>query len=339
MISVIIYIFINLQNLQLYGTQTQTPSRSPLFVDFSASWWYPHLMTCLSPVEILNPNYGLLPYAGRTMFVPCGKCSACLSQRRQMWSFRLQQEEKYSDSAFFVTLTYDDAHVPDRVNKEDVQKFLKRFRKRISPHRVRYFLVSEYGEQFGRPHYHMLLFNYPFDRDTLINDLKVTWQLCDPLQFDYPDVVGDVTPNSISYVCKYALANIISDNPDDHCFMLCSRRPGIGLQFLSPAMVNYLKMHLGDQVKEEGGVSLNLPRYYEKAFTPMEKIRLKVNRALKSHDREYYRRLEHSLVNPSIDYDIYIMQQGSDFDRKVRSKLKNGINQQTDYGKITEEYL
>lgn len=262
------------------------------------------------------------------MFVPCGKCTACLSQKRQAWSFRLQQEMKHSSSAYFITLTYDDDHVPERVNKEDVQKFLKRFRKSIHPFRVRYFAVSEYGEKHGRPHYHLLLFNYPGSVDMLRQELKDTWKLCAPEQFDMDGSVGTVTPASISYVCKYCLANIISDNPDDKCFMLCSRRPGIGLQFLTSAMSRYLRDHVGEMVKEEGGVSLNLPRYYERVYSPQERIKLQIMRSLRAHENEDARRKLHNLENPAISYEKYSDQQAAEFDRRIRSKLKNGINQQ-----------
>lgn len=327
MISVIINILITLNSLQ-YGTKkTLPPPQAPRF-DISSAWWYPAVMRCLSPVEILNPNYGLLPYAGRTMFVPCGKCSACLSQKRQAWSFRLQQEMKHSSSAYFVTLTYDDDHVPEKVQKEDVQKFLKRFRKSIHPFRIRYFAVAEYGERHGRPHYHILIFNYPLGMDSLREELKHTWQLCSPDQFDLEGSVGSVTPASISYVCKYCLANIFSDNPDDRTFMLCSRRPGIGLQFLTPAMSRYLKTHLSDQVKEIGGTPLNLPRYYERVFSPEERIKMQIKRSVRAHQSESTRRMLHNLENPAISYEEYTKQQGEDFDRKIRSKLKNGINQQ-----------
>lgn len=325
---VIINIILTLISLQ-YGTKkTHSPWPSPPRIDISPSWWYPHIMRCLSPVEILNPNHGLLPYAGRTMFVPCGKCTACLSQKRQAWSFRLQQEMKHSTSAYFITLTYDDDHVPERVKKEDVQKFLKRFRKSIAPFRIRYFLVAEYGETHGRPHYHLLLFNYPGGVDTLRQELKETWKLCAPEQFDMADSVGTVTPSSISYVCKYCLANVFSDNPDDRTFMLCSRRPGIGLQFLTPAMSSYLKDHIGEMVKEEGGIPLNLPRYYERVFTPQERIKMRIVRAVRAHENENARRMLHKLENPAISYEEYTMQEAEEFDRRIRSKLKNGINQQ-----------
>lgn len=44
--------------------------------------------------------------------VPCGKCILCQKKRRADWSFRLQQEFNHSDSAFFITLTYNDLYLP-----------------------------------------------------------------------------------------------------------------------------------------------------------------------------------------------------------------------------------
>lgn len=54
---------------------------------------------------------------GRTIPVPCGKCPACLKRRTSNWSFRLMQEYKVSDSAHFITLTYDTNFVPITKNR------------------------------------------------------------------------------------------------------------------------------------------------------------------------------------------------------------------------------
>lgn len=47
--------------------------------------------------------------------LPCGKCFACQCSKRFAWAFRLYQEFKASAASAFVTLTYDDLHVPDSV--------------------------------------------------------------------------------------------------------------------------------------------------------------------------------------------------------------------------------
>lgn len=52
--------------------------------------------------------------SGRTIPVPCGRCCACLSRRRQAWAKRLVDEslDERCIHAFGITLTYDSKHVP-----------------------------------------------------------------------------------------------------------------------------------------------------------------------------------------------------------------------------------
>ena len=63
--------------------------------------------------------------------IPCGKCPECLTHYSYEWSLRIMLEAKYNPPAAFITLTYDDVHVPKdgQLHKEDFQKFMKRFRK------------------------------------------------------------------------------------------------------------------------------------------------------------------------------------------------------------------
>lgn len=73
------------------------------------------------------------------------------------------EASQYKENAF-LTLTYAPENLPlahgqiPTLRKSDAQKFLKRLRKRLEPHRIRYFLVGEYGDQSGRPHYHAAIF-------------------------------------------------------------------------------------------------------------------------------------------------------------------------------------
>lgn len=60
----------------------------------------------------------------------------------------------------FVTLTYRDEEMPEPpdVSKDELQRFFKRLRRRIEPRRLRYYACGEYGEKYGRPHYHAAIF-------------------------------------------------------------------------------------------------------------------------------------------------------------------------------------
>lgn len=172
------------------------------------------------------------------IFVPCGKCEECRERKRQDWSRRIVVENFLHDSSSFVTFTYDDKHLPNppKCSKSHVQKFLKRFRNVFRDYGIlvkdfKYFIVSEYGEKFGRPHYHGVLFGVDFrqlcwrPRLVSIKDkypiysseiLEEIWSH-GFVSFDI------VTPSSVAYVTKYVTKNT-SDN-----FKLYSR--GLGKRF------------------------------------------------------------------------------------------------------------
>lgn len=95
--------------------------------------------------------------------VPCGQCLECRLQQTRVWADRCVLEAKQWEHNYFVTLTYDDYHIPPNGSlvKRDYQLFLKKLRK-IFPG-FRYLLSGEYGTQTLRPHYHLILFNLPLD--------------------------------------------------------------------------------------------------------------------------------------------------------------------------------
>lgn len=115
---------------------------------------------------------------GKYNAIPCGKCPKCVARKISGWSFRMMQEERVADSAYFITLTYNDDNVPITKNgnltlrKRDCQLFLKRLRRShdrmgftaaagYKP--LKYYLAGEYGSKTYRPHYHLILFNAQLD--------------------------------------------------------------------------------------------------------------------------------------------------------------------------------
>lgn len=110
--------------------------------------------------------------AGRTF--GCGQCLPCRINRRRIWSGRIQLEAaQYADNVF-LTLTYADEFLP-RLPKgglptlvpTHLKSFMHRVRTRarrsadLSHRHVRFFAVGEYGDLTQRPHYHVVLFNFP----------------------------------------------------------------------------------------------------------------------------------------------------------------------------------
>ena len=133
-------------------------------------------------------------------------------------------------------------------SQSDVQKFLKRLRRRLEydchgllvgvskeARQFRYFICSEYGPKTFRPHYHGLLwFSDSRTADAVLECyLHESWQLCNPRNIDCQRVVS----NASSYVSKYITANTslpaVLKLPDFHSFFLRSSRPAIGGGFFS----------------------------------------------------------------------------------------------------------
>lgn len=222
------------------------------------------------------------------MDLPCGKCFECLHNRRQEWTTRLIAEHQTSSSSCFLTLTYTDQNIPygdDRPTlcKRDLQLFLKRLRrdleynwciisengesvlkrlKRRSNYKmlkIRYFAVGEYGSRTSRPHYHMILFNYPFNIRLKSDNILFT-KLVRRAWKNGNIHIGTTTEKSIGYTAGYLFGKGDDvEGRQDH-FMLCSRRGGIGFKYLED---NFDK--LSEKVSTEIMIKGNkrvMPKYY-----------------------------------------------------------------------------
>jgi len=70
----------------------------------------------------------------------------------------------FSTVSLFVTLTYDDDHLffadgsNPVLNFKDLRDYFKRVRKENKSLKFKYFAVGEYGEKYGRPHFHFIAF-------------------------------------------------------------------------------------------------------------------------------------------------------------------------------------
>ena len=109
---------------------------------------------CITPFQVRDK------ITNQWMALPCGKCPNCMKRRTSGWSFRLIKEGDISETALFVTLTYNTKYVPMSKNgfmtldKSAVQLFMKRLRKNSS-RKLKYYAIGEYGGKRSRPHYHL----------------------------------------------------------------------------------------------------------------------------------------------------------------------------------------
>lgn len=220
-------------------------------------------MVCTSPYPVKRAS-------GSNMYVPCGHCIACRIQRTSQWSLRLMNELMYWDNkAVFLTLTYDDEHLPKdlSLHKDDLQRFFKRLRRDID-FPVKYYACGEYGDLTFRPHYHAIVFGLPYDKNgrQLVKD---NWTMCDSLRFDFDNRkkkeqgFAPVSPDDIRYVCGYIQKKYNGKKAEDLYgdklppFSLSSR--GLGLRY---ALDN--KQKIADGEITFRGYPVSIPRYYLK---------------------------------------------------------------------------
>lgn len=173
--------------------------------------------------------------------VPCGKCEICRSNNRLEWQYRLRIHLKYCNNMpMFVTLTYDDAHLPmidgvPTVYRPDFSQFLKAYKRKygLTNDKFQYFGCSEYGDLFGRPHGHLLLFGddalyQAFMKDSSLANKRIE----DVWQRGHVDV-GIAGYDGMAYVTKYVLKANPADyeGPANRPFTIASK--GLGMNYLN----------------------------------------------------------------------------------------------------------
>lgn len=138
--------------------------------------------------------------------VPCGQCIGCRLERSRQWAVRCMCEAQLYDHNVFVTLTYE-GDVNPSLNYSDFQAFMRRVR--YAKPGVRFYMCGEYGGNYGRPHFHALLFNCWFSPRVVIRQLDSGFTLyrSPELEALWPhgfSSIGDVSLQSAGYVARYA---------------------------------------------------------------------------------------------------------------------------------------
>ncbi len=263
---------------------------------------------------MFNPSKG---YVDRPLMIPCGQCIGCRLERSRQWAIRCTHEASLHEHNSFVTLTYNQASLPENgsLSKRHFQLFMKRLRKQYGPG-IRFYGCGEYGEKLGRPHYHVCLFNFdPPDKvafkKTRDGQILYTSLSLDEIWGLGFTLTGSVTFQSAAYVARYIIKKINGAESSQHYdtvdpdtgevtqellpeFTTMSRRPGIG---------NYWLKKFQSDIYDHDFVVINSkkmrpPRYYDKQFelTNSEEFdTLKRNRkrgALKHADNNTRARLE-----------------------------------------------
>lgn len=186
----------------------------------------------------------------------------------------------------FITLTYNPENLPPRgsLNHRDFQLFMKRLREYLyrihGINRVAFYMCGEYGENFSRPHYHLILFGFDFTHDRVIQSRKrgnVLYQseTLNKLWGHGFASIGAVTYQSAKYCARYVMKKITGDRAKDHYkrvdtetgeiykidpeYQKMSLRPAIGRGFFEA----YNEDIYPDDFVVIDGKKVRSPRYYD----------------------------------------------------------------------------
>lgn len=219
-------------------------------------------MLCSSPVTVTGLGV-----------VGCGQCIPCRINKRREWVHRLMLEgSQYEDNAF-ITLTYDEEHLPYVAGPQlpgdthlatlipkHLQDWLKRFRKAVEPLKVRYYAAAEYGDATERPHFHIAMFNFPScSWGQTRTHKQYCCASCDLVRSTWGMgniYLGTLEETSMNYVAGYVLKKL-TNKFDDRLrgrhpeFARMSLRPGIGADAMHDAASTLLEFNL---VEAQGDV-------------------------------------------------------------------------------------
>lgn len=241
------------------------------------------------------------PYAKKVIKdfvqIPCGRCIGCRLAYSRQWADRCMLELGFHKQSWFVTLTYDDDHLPisESVNQEtgeiaetatlvkrDVQLFMKRLRKYYKyDNPIRYFIAGEYGSQTYRPHYHAIIFGLKLD------DLKLYKQTMEGYNYYNSQflskcwkkghvVIGKVNWDTCAYTARYIMKKQYGDaakiyekyniQPE---FTTMSLKPAIGRSYFDEKVAESGIDICSDDIwigTVEGGRRIRPPKYFDRLF-------------------------------------------------------------------------
>lgn len=243
----------------------------------------------LSSLHQLEYKYG----KGSILPLPCGHCLACKQAKAREWAVRCTLEASLYQDNCFLTLTYDDEHLPS--DMKDVRKHLQDFIRSLRDrgYAIRYFGCGEKGTKTERKHGHLILFGF-YPSDVKNNQSKLL-QECWPYGYVF---IGDCTFESCQYVARYAVKKIFKNDPDE--FLMMSLKPGIG----APWIMKHWEIFDNDAVYGSFKRS-NIPRYFEKLaeYAAFDLSDLKANRIDKAADFNLYEMLVHRMSHIENLYD------------------------------------
>lgn len=268
-------------------------------------------MPCFHPINAWQSKEGgplaFKPsaIASQSLQIPCSQCIGCRVEKSRQWATRCVHEASMHDQNCFITLTYDDDHVPwdGSLNKKHFQDFMKRLRFKERHKTLRYFHCGEYGEKLGRPHYHALIFNHDFDDKTLWSERDgIPTYVSEELTALWPfgfSTVGRLTWETAAYCARYTTKKRTGKEAKEHYWRLVATdlevelQPEYATMSLKPAIgktwyeAYKTDCYPSDFISHKGR-KFRVPKYYDTLLhqaDPEELEKLKAIRKEKARER------------------------------------------------------
>ena len=265
--------------------------------------WYHATQRTENGKKLITHDYGATNKQGADYIHfqrPCGQCSGCRLRRSAEWATRCMHEASLYKKNCFITLTYSPENLPEdrSLNYTHYQLFMKRLRKKYGEN-IRFYMCGEYGEQYGRPHYHAIIFNFDFpDKQFILKrngfpvwrspSLEELWTLGN-------SEIGAVSFESAAYVARYIMKKHTGKDAQDHYMyidpatgQIFNREPEFTKMSLKPGIAFdwFEKFHTDvyphDYVIIKGR-KVRPPKFYDHKFSlmkPFDFDEVKFNRYL-----------------------------------------------------------
>lgn len=253
--------------------------------------------------------------------IPCKKCIGCRLDYSREWANRGFLEAQHWQQNYFITLTYNDENLPENgsLEPEEFTNFIKRLRKRMADKRIqfdgiRFMGCGEYGEERGRPHYHIILFNCQLPVDSFyqprIINKNTYWQnhIIEKCWTKGISNVSDVTWNNIAYTARYITKKIYGAQAQEEYadkepeFFRVSRRPGIGGYYYDE---NKETIYTNDEIivkNRKGAHSSKPPKYFDRLLEAEQPDRLEqIKRERRKRQRDNERIKDGCISNTRLE--------------------------------------
>lgn len=237
------------------------------------------------PKLVFNPAKAAIPLT--PMDLPCGRCIGCRLGKSREWAIRCVHEAQMHEENIYITLTYDELHIPEfgSLLKSDFNTFIQDFRNEYRSKKIRYYMAGEYGSKcpkhdvkdcpecgkIQRPHYHAIIFGHEFADTYFWNTRNGHDVYRSPtLEKLWPhgnSEIGSVSFQSAAYVARYIMKKQTGERAKAHYgqrlpeYTHMSLRPGIGF--------SWYKKYKNDIFPDDTcitpeGKEIPAPRYYRR---------------------------------------------------------------------------